>query len=89
MSERQLAVALKFLREREDAPKVVAKGSGYLAEHILKLAKEHGVPVHEDSDLVEVLFKLDLGETIPQELYKAIAEILAYIYVMNNKYSAR
>ena len=49
----------------------------------MKLAKEHNIPMHKDMDLVEVLMKLDLGEFIPPELYKVIAEILAYIYKMN------
>ncbi|OGL47020.1 MAG: flagellar biosynthesis protein FlhB [Candidatus Schekmanbacteria bacterium RBG_16_38_10] len=83
MSERQLAVALKYIKEEDYAPRVIAKGRGYTAEQIMKLAKEHNIPMHKDMDLVEVLMKLDLGEFIPPELYKVIAEILAYIYKMN------
>lgn len=83
MSERQIAVALRYITEKENAPRVIAKGKGWLAEQIIKLAKEHNIHVHEDTDLAEVLVKLDLGELIPPELYKAVAEILAYIYKMN------
>lgn len=83
MSERQLAVALRYIREKEDAPRVIAKGRGVIAEQIIKKALEHNIPIHRDIDLVEVLIKLDLGELIPPELYKVVAEILAYIYRMN------
>lgn len=84
-SKRQLAVALRYLREKDPAPRVVAKGSGHLAEKILALAREHGIPVHPDADLAEVLVQLDLGKVIPEELYQALAEILAYLYRMNKK----
>lgn len=83
VSARQIAVALRYLRGKEDAPRVVAKGRGVLAGRILQLAREHGVPVHRDSDLVEVLVRLDMDQLIPQELYRAVAEILAYLYRMN------
>lgn len=82
---RQLAVALRFDQEADAAPRVLAKGRGYVAERILELADAHGVPVREDPDLVESLAQLDLGDVIPPELYPAVAELLAYIYRMNNK----
>ncbi len=82
-SERQLAVALQYLREYPDAPQVVAKGRDQLAEKILEAAKKNNIPVHRDSDLVEVLVHLELGDFIPPELYKAIAEILAHLYKVN------
>lgn len=82
-----MAVALKYLRGHDDAPRVVAKGRGSIAERILELARRHGVPVHRDSDLAEVLVKLDLGDWVPPELYKAIAEVLAYLYRMNGVYT--
>ncbi len=83
--DRQLVVALKYIRSQDDVPRVVAKGRGVLARRILQLAKEHNVPVHRDEDLVEVLIKLDLGDPIPPELYKVVSEILAYVYTMNAK----
>ncbi len=82
-SDRQLAVALKYLRAEDDAPRVIAKGRGAVAEKILELARRHGIPVHQDVDLAEVLVKLDLGDFIPPELYKAVAEILAHLYRLN------
>ena len=87
MSERQLAVALRHLKGRDDAPRVVAKGRGSVADRILDLARAHGVPVHRDTDLAEVLVRLDLGEWVPPELYKAVAEVLAYLYKMNGMYT--
>ncbi len=84
-SKRQIAVALRYLREKDPAPRVVAKGRGDVAEKILALAREHGIAVHPDADLAEVLVQLDLGKVIPEELYQALAEILAYLYRMNQK----
>ncbi|AOZ94203.1 FhlB domain-containing protein [Paenibacillus crassostreae] len=74
------AVALKYTPGESDAPVVVAKGRGRLAETILERAKEHGVPVQEDAALVEVLSQLDLDQQIPAELYQLVAEVLSYIY---------
>ncbi len=87
-SERQVAVALKYLRGEDEAPRVVAKGRGAVAEKILELARRHGIPVHPDTDLVEVLVKLELNDLIPPELYKAVAEILSHLYRMNKTFRA-
>ena len=87
MSDRQLAVALRYLRGEQDAPRVVAKGRGSVADRILAIARAHGVAVHRDSDLAEVLLRLDLGDWVPPELYKAVAEVLAYLYKMNGLYT--
>jgi flagellar biosynthesis protein len=87
VSDRQLAVALRYLRGADDAPRVVARGRGSVADRILEIARRHGVPVHRDTDLAEVLVKLDLGDWVPPELYKAVAEVLAYLYKMNGMYT--
>ena len=81
----QKAVALKYEKETERAPKVAAKGKGKIAEKILEIAKEHGVPVHEDADLLEVLSKLDIDQEIPPYLYTVVAELLAFIYRINGE----
>ncbi|MHC4661045.1 MAG: EscU/YscU/HrcU family type III secretion system export apparatus switch protein [Planctomycetota bacterium] len=83
--DRQVAVALKYTAERDMAPRIVAKGRGPVAESILRIAEEAGVPVHEDADLATVLAKLDLEAEIPPELYQVIAEILAFIYKLNQE----
>jgi flagellar biosynthesis protein len=80
------AVALSYNPEKDQAPVVVAQGRGYIAERIREVARESGVPLKEDSELVEYLMALDLYEEIPSELYAVIAEILAFIYSMDKKY---
>jgi flagellar biosynthesis protein len=78
--KRKQAVALRYQSKTMEAPVVVAKGKGYVAENILKTAKENGIPVQEDPSLVEVLGKLDLNQQIPPELYQVVAEVLAFVY---------
>lgn len=77
------AVALKYDRTRNRAPSVAATGRGRIAERILEVAKQSGVPVREDRELVELLARLDLGEAIPAELYPVIAEVFAFVYRLN------
>lgn len=84
--EGKKAVALRYEAAKDRAPKVVAKGRGYIASKIIEIAKEHGVPLKEDEALVEVLSKLDLYEEIPVELYKAVAEILVFVYKIKKKH---
>ena len=79
------AVALGYQERRDNAPKVLAAGRGETASKIIQLAHEHGVPIREDEDLVEVLSKLDLGDEIPQNMYKAVAEVFAFIYQMASR----
>jgi len=78
-----VAVALKYDRTREPAPKVVAKGKGTMAEQIVRIAEEHGVHIQQDANLVEILEKLDIDTIIPLEAYAAVAEILNYVYKTN------
>ena len=80
---RRKAVALRYDAERDRAPTIVAKGSGFLAERIIELAKEHGVHLHGDPDLVAVLSKLNADAEIPPDLYRAVAEVLAFVYRIN------
>jgi flagellar biosynthesis protein len=75
----QHAVALAY-STGDLAPKVVAKGRGLIAEQIIERAKEHGVFVHESKELVALLMQVDLDEKIPPALYRAIAELLAWLY---------
>ncbi|MDG4475844.1 EscU/YscU/HrcU family type III secretion system export apparatus switch protein [Thiovibrio frasassiensis] len=79
------AVALRYDTSQDPAPKIIAKGAGDIALKIIALAKEHGIPIQEDADLVEVLAKLDLNADIPPETYLVVAEILAFIYRANTK----
>ena len=79
----KLAVALTYELERDDAPRVAAKGKGMVAEKIIELARKHNITVREDADLALMLSKLDLDTPIPLEAYAAVAEILSYIYKAN------
>lgn len=81
--KRKKAVALKYDRIEDAAPKVTAKGQGKVAENIIALALAHGVPVKDDPDLVEVLASLDISQGIPAEIYVAVAELLAFVYGAN------
>jgi len=75
-----IAVAIRYKKNEASAPKVIAKGKGYMAEKIRILARKHGIPIMEDKPLARSLFKVKLDSFIPEELYKAVARILAYIY---------
>jgi flagellar biosynthetic protein FlhB len=80
-----LAVAIKYEDSNMHAPKIVAKGAGVIAAKIKEIAKEHNVPVVEDKPIARALFKLELNTFIPEELYVAVAKILAYIYKLKGK----
>lgn len=75
----QSAVALAY-QAGAAAPKVVAKGNGLIAEAIIARAKEHGVFVHESKELVALLMQVELDQHIPPALYRAVAELLAWLY---------
>ena len=79
------AAALSYDRTRNQAPKVVAKGRGKMADRIVAAAREHGVPMVEDRNLVQMLEVLDLDTEIPPELYQAVAEVLAFVYRLNRR----
>jgi len=77
---RNRAVALRYDPRREEAPRIVASGQGFVADQIIRIALDHGITVRQDSDLVEILAKLDIDALIPLEAFAAVAEILSYIY---------
>ena len=79
------AVALRYKPGEDDAPKVAAKGRGYLAEKILEMAREHKVPIREDKNLIQILSRLELEQEIPPEVYRAVAEILSFIYRLSTR----
>ncbi len=83
MKKKSKAVALKYNKDKDAAPKITAKGRGFIAEKIVEAARAHNVPLHEDKNLVQVLEALDLETEIPPELYRAVAEVLAFIYRLN------
>jgi flagellar biosynthetic protein FlhB len=82
-----LAVALQFDAAKMAAPAVVAKGAGHLAERIKEIARNHQVPIVEDKPLAQALHKMvEIGESIPVELYRTVAEVLAYVYRLKGMY---
>lgn len=81
--KRAEAIALKYIKGKDLAPKVVAKGKGIIAENILEKAKELNIPVQKDPSLAELLGKLDINQAIPDELYGAVAEVFAFIYQLD------
>lgn len=82
-TEASLAVALRY--DGENAPKVTAKGSQDIAQQIIAIAKKHNVPLSENKELVTLLATLELGEEIPEVLYLAIAEVIAFAYMIKGK----
>lgn len=80
------AIALSYNPLSSSGPTVVAKGKGKIAENILEQATRHDVPIHEDQNLVELLGQLDLNESIPEELYQAVAEVFSFIYHLDKKH---
>jgi flagellar biosynthesis protein len=79
------AAALKYRHGIDPAPKLVAKGRGKTAEKIIEIARKNNVSIHEDRDMVEFLSTLDLYQEIPPDLYRAVAEILAFVYKLSKK----
>lgn len=77
------AIALKY--DEVSAPTLTAKGKDEIAEEIMRLAEEHDIPLYENSELVSILSKLELGEEIPEVLYRVIAEIIAFAYYLQGK----
>ncbi len=82
-AKRQLAVALHY--DRTGAPKVVAKGKGTIGAKIIEVAKEHGIPIEENEVLAGALSNVELGDEIPAELYKAVAEVLIFVLRLSGR----
>lgn len=78
-----LAVALKY--DGKNAPKVTAKGEGITAEQILAIAEQHGIPLQTEPELSRILAQIPLGDEIPDELYTAVAEVIAFAYYLSEK----
>ncbi|MBM6618461.1 EscU/YscU/HrcU family type III secretion system export apparatus switch protein [Bacillus suaedaesalsae] len=85
--KRSEAIALSYdPTVPNNAPKVIAKGKGIIANTIIEKAKENKVPIQEDASLVELLSQLQINETIPEELYQAVAEVFAFVYRVDREY---
>jgi flagellar biosynthesis protein len=82
---RKAAVALRYDTQRMAEPIVTAKGKGEIAERIIAEAKERDIPIQEDPSLVELLSKLNINESIPDELYRVVAEVFAFVYQVDKQ----
>jgi len=87
--ERKQAVAIQYDRETDSAPKVVAKGKGLVAEQIMAVAQSQAVPLYKNKALSNMLMAVELDREIPPALYKAVAEVLAYIYRLDQNFGRR
>ncbi len=85
MTENEPLKAIALQYDGENAPIVTAAGEGAIAEEIIRIAKEHGVPLREDASLAALLSDLELGDEIPEHLYRIIAEVIAYAYLISGK----
>lgn len=74
------AAALKYDKDTQNAPHLKAKGSGHVAKNIIQVAQEHDIPIVEDEDLIELLSKVEVDKQIPGNMYKAVAEVFAFLY---------
>jgi len=79
-----IAVALEY--DGDNPPIVNARGVGPIAEEIIKIARQHGIPLQQDNELIEILADLKLGDEIPENLYRAIAEVIAFAYILTGKF---
>ena len=87
--ETKKAAAVRYNPLKEKAPRLLAKGAGFVAERILDLAKRYDIPVREDSELVNALSKLEINTQIPAELYEAVAQVLAFLYSANKDLASK
>jgi flagellar biosynthesis protein len=83
---KQIAVALLY--DEKSAPRVTAKGQGHIADEIIRLAQAHEIPIKEEPEVVKLLSQVDLGQVIPPTLYVAVAEIIAFAYMLKGKHPA-
>jgi flagellar biosynthesis protein len=75
-----MAVALKYDREKDNAPRVIAKGMRLKAEKIREIAKAAGIPFMKNTTLAAALYRVDVGQEVPEELYDAVAEVLNFVF---------
>ncbi|MFC4023167.1 EscU/YscU/HrcU family type III secretion system export apparatus switch protein [Oceanobacillus longus] len=87
--KRNKAAALRYDQKKNPVPTVTAQGKGLVADEIIKKARENEVPILEDASLVELLSELNINETIPEELYQAVAEVFSFIYHADKKMKLR
>ena len=83
---RKSVVSLKYKKGNDSAPKITSIGKGWVAEKIIKMAHENNIPIREDRDLLNLLSEIDVGQEVPESLYKVVAELLAWVYQLNQNF---
>lgn len=78
------ATALQYDKTKDEAPIVVASGNNHIASNIIQIAQQNNIPIKKDEDMVELLSKIELNKEIPENLYKAVAEVFSFIYNITN-----
>ncbi len=84
--KKKSALSLQYKKGKNAAPRVTAKGQGWVADKIILMAKENNIPIREDKDLLNLLSEIDVGQEVPESLYKVVAELLAWVYQLNKEY---
>jgi len=85
MIEQEVAIALGFKPELDDAPKILAAGYGEIAKQIMAIAKDEGIHIHQDDNLAQLLARIPAGSEIPKDAYQLVAELLAFLYSADQK----
>jgi flagellar biosynthesis protein len=86
--EAEIAIALKYDKDKDGAPRVVAKGMRLKAEKIRAIAREHGIPFMRNVNLANALYRVEVGQEVPEELYDAVAEVLNFVYELQREQAA-
>ncbi|OJT23343.1 flagellar biosynthesis protein FlhB [Archangium sp. Cb G35] len=84
----EMAIAIKYDKEKDTAPRVVAKGMRLKAEKIREIARQYNIPVMRNVSLANALYRIDVGQEIPEELYDAVAEVLNFIFELQREQQA-
>ena len=87
--EAEIAIAIKYDKAKDQAPRVIAKGMRFKAERIREIAKQYGVPIMKNVPLSNALYRVEVGQEIPEELYDAVAEVLNFVYALQQEEAAR
>ncbi|WP_075005175.1 EscU/YscU/HrcU family type III secretion system export apparatus switch protein [Stigmatella aurantiaca] len=86
--EPEIAIALKYDQNKDSAPRVVAKGMRLKAEKIREIAKQYNIPLMKNLPLANALYRVDVGQEVPEELYDAVAEVLNFVYALQQEQQA-
>jgi flagellar biosynthesis protein len=86
--ETEIAIALKYDKEKDSAPRIVAKGMRLKAEKIREIARQYNIPIMKNVPLANALYRIDVGQEVPEELYDAVAEVLNFVYALQQEQQA-